>query len=1170
MYKSSGRWDDFSCTSEIASVCRTIIQYTATTTGCPCSFDATRNDCACCYTGGCHCGADYPDRCVACGGDCTSDDAEPLEEWTLVFKHIRSSGINVRELWQGSGTYNDGSDTAQIVTSTSNHYKGSAANSYDTNQIQYVKFAFYTSGGSEVMSMTFDTANTDKNSWYSIDRLLYAPYSDIYTAGKGYFSMDGHYDARRCFFVESYYNGCEGDAGWVMVKDTGYSGPCTYDNYYSYPFFTYNTASTLQAFQSGHFAFPEIMAILYKYYDTSTNTGICDDNWHLGYNGRSCYRAVDSTVTWQDALDACRGLRSDADLASIGTADENAFVLTVSRRTLSHNEYWIGLNDFAVEGTWEWSDGTKSSYTNWYSSEPNDSGGQEHCAVIRWSTDGTWNDANCANSKRYICEYPLIAISCADWKRRGYSNSGDYTIDPDGPGFGNDPFKIYCDMTSDGNTGITVINHNQEMRQWVKGYEGARSYVRSLSYSPVSVSQAAALADVSGECYQHIKFECYGSTMSTGYYTAWYDRDGNMETYWGGAPSSTSLCACGYEGNCDGGYSRCNCEVNDYTWRVDEGLLTDKADLPVTEIRVGDTGNGDEQAYYTIGPMYCKSDESFVLTGRTDFVLTMNSVISQNNEETIDDTTIAECANECVARTSFLCLAFEYKFETAKCHLNTVTDETRTLSYSSNTAFFRRTFDRQENPNRESNSCPSGWAEYNSHCYYASTSKKTWYAAELHCETEGGGTLVSVDDDAEHEFLTKIGRWANPSEEYFWIGINDIENEGSWVNVDQSDATYNRWKSGEPNGDLIENGALMSVYTNYDWIDVGVHGSYQFFCETAIGASAIAAPTTHPLCPSGWLYDDSSCYSFSGGATSWDNARTSCASSNADLVIIDSDREWNFLLNQWRYRYSTERFWIGLTDSANEGEFLWIHKDSFSLNASTWESGSPDNAGSNEDCVEFSNYQKLNDADCGTSLYYICEDHLYPVSSPENLNVEAKSTRAVEITWDATPLSGSMDLDITGHRIYYWISDQMNSTLANVSLEGASVRRYVLTSLTPGTNYEFTIAAYTDQGEGPSADPPVTAMTQSAVIRTDTQRLKVYVVQRGQRLRQHSMSDLQMATFTQCTTACTADQNCLSVNYHEKSRSALKTCELNADTHTDNAGDMEIDREYTYASVEGY
>lgn len=91
--------------------------------------------------------------------------------------------------------------------------------------------------------------------------------------------------------------------------------------------------------------------------------------------------------------------------------------------------------------------------------------------------------------------------------------------------------------------------------------------------------------------------------------------------------------------------------------------------------------------------------------------------------------------------------------------------------------------------------------------------------------------------------------------------------------------------------------------------------------STFSGASAIAAPTTHSLCSSGWFHDDHSCYYFSTGTSNWDNARASCQSSNADLVMITKGREWDFLVNHRRYHFSNQRFWIGASDSASEGEF---------------------------------------------------------------------------------------------------------------------------------------------------------------------------------------------------------------------------------------------------------
>ena len=51
----------------------------------------------------------------------------------------------------------------------------------------------------------------------------------------------------------------------------------------------------------------------------------------------------------------------------------------------------------------------------------------------------------------------------------------------------------------------------------------------------------------------------------------------------------------------------CNCDVNQGKWLFDEGYVTDKSRLPITEVRLGDTGgpNGGEQGSHTIGPLEC-------------------------------------------------------------------------------------------------------------------------------------------------------------------------------------------------------------------------------------------------------------------------------------------------------------------------------------------------------------------------------------------------------------------------------------------------------------------------------------------------------------------------------------------------------------------------------------
>ena len=185
------------------------------------------------------------------------------------------------------------------------------------------------------------------------------------------------------------------------------------------------------------------------------------------------------------------------------------------------------------------------------------------------------------------------------------SASGNYVIDPDGKG-GLAPFAVYCDMTDKSGVGVTVISHDSESRTRVKGYESPGSYSRDVHYTGASLSQLASLTRVSSHCEQFIKYECHGSVLlnNNNPYGWWVSRDSTKMTYWGRA-SGRSKCACGMTKSCANPGYGCNCDKNDYVWREDSGLLTDKTRLPVKQLRFGDTGAGKEKGNHTLGKLKC-------------------------------------------------------------------------------------------------------------------------------------------------------------------------------------------------------------------------------------------------------------------------------------------------------------------------------------------------------------------------------------------------------------------------------------------------------------------------------------------------------------------------------------------------------------------------------------
>jgi hypothetical protein len=67
--------------------------------------------------------------------------------------------------------------------------------------------------------------------------------------------------------------------------------------------------------------------------------------------------------------------------------------------------------------------------------------------------------------------------------------------------------------------------------------------------------------------------------------------------------------------------------------------------------------------------------------------------------------------------------------------------------------------------------------------------------------------------------------------------------------------------------------------------------------------------------------------------------------------------------------------WIGYTDAAAEGTWVWVDGSQNQAGFSPpWSSGEPNNSGGNENCAEFKyTPEQWNDNDCGKTHYVWCE-----------------------------------------------------------------------------------------------------------------------------------------------------------------------------------------------------
>lgn len=105
-------------------------------------------------------------------------------------------------------------------------------------------------------------------------------------------------------------------------------------------------------------------------------------------NGHS-YKLTD-LLGWSEAEN--QAIQLGGHLVTINNREEELWL----RGQFGTNAYlWIGFNDIGSEGNWQWASGEAASYTNWWTGEPNNHGGdgiEEDAAIMNWATPGPYGD----------------------------------------------------------------------------------------------------------------------------------------------------------------------------------------------------------------------------------------------------------------------------------------------------------------------------------------------------------------------------------------------------------------------------------------------------------------------------------------------------------------------------------------------------------------------------------------------------------------------------------------------------------------------------------------------------------------------------------------------------------------------------------------------------------
>ncbi|XP_051741267.1 CD209 antigen-like protein C [Ctenopharyngodon idella] len=122
----------------------------------------------------------------------------------------------------------------------------------------------------------------------------------------------------------------------------------------------------------------------------------------------------------------------------------------------------------------------------------------------------------------------------------------------------------------------------------------------------------------------------------------------------------------------------------------------------------------------------------------------------------------------------------------------------------------------------------------------------------------------------------------------------------------------------------------------------------------------------------GWTNYQYSVYFISSEKKNWTESRRYCRDRGADLIIINSNEEQNFVKN---ITSSADLVWIGLTDSDVEGTWKWVDGTKVTSGFRFWRYGEPYGY-TNENCA-LTHSLGWADYPCNDHHKWICEKTIF-------------------------------------------------------------------------------------------------------------------------------------------------------------------------------------------------
>ncbi len=290
--------------------------------------------------------------------------------------------------------------------------------------------------------------------------------------------------------------------------------------------------------------------------------------------------------------------------------------------------------------------------------------------------------------------------------------------------------------------------------------------------------------------------------------------------------------------------------------------------------------------------------------------------------------------------------------------------------------------------------------------YLVCTTPRPYVDAVERCREHGAEGWIP-DGPREAQIITQ--RALQIRNQDYWIGLDDLEEEGTFAWPDGVERPWSNWNDGEPNNAGNEDCAHIWA-RNGRWNDLPCDRRQGIICEelcdpatdgdgdgsTACGQDCddgdpSRAPGFFDVCNdgvdqdcNGEVDDGEGCircdpidfgahrYLACRSQLPYADARQACVDMGLDLAVLADGGEARTVADRARALNRIE-YWIGLDDIAAEGTFRWVDGREVSPDA-PWAPSEPNDYNNNEDCAHIRAADPIwNDLPCTVARGFICE-----------------------------------------------------------------------------------------------------------------------------------------------------------------------------------------------------